>query len=178
MRNLSPRSPKKDMSPQPNSLHSAESDTKFEFKPPADTANLTIKERIALMQGKKIGGETIQPSAVKPPVAKKPQSFRRAEESGKAPIQDPPLTNSSLMKTPIKAEQNHIPKGPPLINTTTNKTQKEEQKSTVDEQKSLKPANPGPIVGKSIYEQKVCRRNSMPGIIYCLLFSVSVCMHL
>ena len=115
------------------------------------------------MQGKRIGNDTNQSVAVKPPVAKKPQSFRKSEGLGKVPLKDPPLTNSSLNKTP-REEQNHISKGLHQINTTLSKTLKEEQTPSLDGQKSWISTEPGQNGGKNISELKVCLKNDMPDI--------------
>ena len=116
------------------------------------------------MQGKRIGNDTNQSVAVKPPVAKKPQPFRKSEGLGKVPLKDPPLTNSSLNKAP-REEQNHISKGLPPMNSTSSKTLREEQSPALDGQKSWISAGPGQNVGKNISEQKVCLKNDMPDII-------------
>ena len=159
--NCSPRSPKKGLSPTPNSLDG--NDTKFAFKPTVDTANLTIKERIALMQGKNIGTGTSQPSAVKPPLAKKPESFRKSEGLGRGPGKDPPHITSTLIKAPNE-EQNRIPEGlgrvplkdPPQIDSTrSNKTPKEELTHTHDGPKSWISAVHGQNAGKITSVKKV-----------------------
>lgn len=109
---MSPRSPGR-KSPIPDENISPN------IKPaaPADLSKLTIKERIALMQGKNIGGVTVQPSAEKPAIAKKPPTFRKPEGLGQVPVKDPPQA-SPKSNGPYKEEPKPVSDGPRPWNST------------------------------------------------------------
>ena len=93
----------------PNNRDAGQEGTKFDFKPstPVDVANLTIKQRIALMQGKDVNGQP-KPLTKKPSLYSKPQLARKPDVSAKT---SQPISAASSMAK--REEPRHLD-GPKL----------------------------------------------------------------